>query len=435
MSNKNDDMKKKIATGILVGASITGIASSAVLAANTSTTIDNEVARTVMDSASTRSARSGRKTKEEFATSDKPAVPDSKIINTQEHFSSYIPVSGPHSTGRNQIFKHNGFQDFYQGSLMRQYYGYITSSNKTTFTVYTGLFKADGKLYYSDSNGDIQTGLRTINDKTYYFGENKTGAYARQGWQRIKGKTYYFKSNGEAIKGFVDIGQHSFYFNEKGEREEGFFKDGKGNLYYSNEKGDIVTGWYTVGKNTYLFDAEENGAARKSYWYEDPTGKAYLDENGYMAKGIKKIKGETYLFTDRKDNKNKKVFYQDFGFYTDTTTGNRYHFDEEDDGKAHRGWLIDGRKGEIYFDADTGIMAKPGIITVKGEKYWVTTGPDGKNTYKTYGLYTDPQTKATYFFDDRLEGKAIKNGTKEYKGVTYQFDKEGKCIGKWRVGR
>lgn len=51
-----------------------------------------------------------------------------------------------------------------------------------------------------DSNGVMQTGWQTIDNKTYYFSETGSGLV---GWQTIDGKLYYCYSDGHIAKGIV----------------------------------------------------------------------------------------------------------------------------------------------------------------------------------------------------------------------------------------
>ncbi len=264
---KNDNMKKKIATGILVGTSITGIASSAVLAANTTNIADDEVnanvKQAVQVSSDRSSARRGKKNDKEL-TPEEPATAPKNHFNTQTTFNSHLfKPNGPGTYQRN--LKPNQFQTFYLGGYAYHYFGFITKVTSTEFTVCTGLFKVNDRLYYSDGNGDIKTGLRKVGDDLYYFGEdtNKANAYARKGWLTRGGKQYYFGLDGRAVKGFNKIGDSYFYFNKNGERvldmvitlSRDLNGDLSGDIYYYKEgTHTLYNGWKTIDNDTFYFD-------------------------------------------------------------------------------------------------------------------------------------------------------------------------------------
>lgn len=264
MSNKNDNMKKKIATGILIGTSITGIASSAVLASNTTNVVDDEVATNVKQSVEVSSERTVRRNKksDKDTLPDEPAKAPERHMNTKTTFDSYVFVHrGPGYYQSN--LKKNEFQDFKLRGHAYPYYGYITEVTPKTFTVFTYLFKVGDKLYYSDESGNIQTGLRSIKGDLYYFGESQHNAYARKGWLRKDGKEYYFDKYGKAVKGFQEIEGFLFYFNNRGERVREIVTTENGDIYYY-DKGStkpFTGGWKNIGDDYFYFDPASGGKA------------------------------------------------------------------------------------------------------------------------------------------------------------------------------
>lgn len=64
-------------------------------------------------------------------------------------------------------------------------------------TAVTGWMKKDGKLYYFDKNGKMQTGLKTIGSRQYYF-DPETGASV-VGTVKVGRTKYTFGTNGRAV--------------------------------------------------------------------------------------------------------------------------------------------------------------------------------------------------------------------------------------------
>lgn len=88
----------------------------------------------------------------------------------------------------------------------------------------------DGKKFYYDTNGIMQTGWQTIGEKKYYFDAN---GIMQTGWQTIGEKKYYFDTNGIMQAGWQTI---------------------SGKKYYFNANGIMQTGWQDINKKKYYFD-------------------------------------------------------------------------------------------------------------------------------------------------------------------------------------
>lgn len=109
---------------------------------------------------------------------------------------------------------------------------WVTSNGKIKYKNANGKYvvkkfkKINGYWYYFDADGYIVTGLRTINNKNYYFSSTgKAGVKGRllTGWRKIRGKKYYFRTSGKsgvigsAYKSeWVTIDGVSYYFNIDG---------------------------------------------------------------------------------------------------------------------------------------------------------------------------------------------------------------------------
>ena len=149
----------------------------------------------------------------------------------------------------------------------------------------------------------------------------------------------------------------------------------------------------------------------------------YFKSDGYVAKGLTKIDGDTYLF-----NTSTGVMCKGWVTYK----GNKYYFDD-DDGYAYTDWEEIGGK-YYYFDPNTCVMAK-GFYWVKSKKHyfdengvekfgWITV--DGKKYYLDeygvvqYGWQTLGGRK--YYFDK--EGRMV-TGIVKIDGIVYKFDTNG----------
>lgn len=80
---------------------------------------------------------------------------------------------------------------------------------------YKGWTKINDQWFYLDSNGQLKSGLQTINGKIYYLNPNHDGSYGamKTGWQTIDGHQYYFDSNGQAMTGLLYIGSKLYVFD------------------------------------------------------------------------------------------------------------------------------------------------------------------------------------------------------------------------------
>lgn len=120
---------------------------------------------------------------------------------------------------------------------------------------------------------DFETGLVTIDGKSYYVEEN--GAFAT-GWKEVDGKRYYFKKTGEALTGGATV---------------------KG-IYYTFDTDGACKGAYTgwtksAGKYHYY----KQGKMLKYCWLTRNGERTYfLDKKGNMAVGEVTIAGKTYTF-------------------------------------------------------------------------------------------------------------------------------------------
>ena len=109
-----------------------------------------------------------------------------------------------------------------------------------TGKIQTGWVTAlDGKIYYTNQEGVIQTGIQTIEGRVYKFDEN---GVIETGFQTINGNTYYYDVDGTMVTGVQKIQGSWYRFNPDGVlREQGFKRIA--DISYHQGKIDWDTLW------------------------------------------------------------------------------------------------------------------------------------------------------------------------------------------------
>ena len=326
----------------------------------------------------------------------------------------------------------------------------------------------NGKTYYFDNNGIMQTGTRVVNGVSLYF--DSTGALSVEGkplsWNKIGNKWYYLDENKNMAIGFKEIDGVMYYFNEvgemgtnwqyvhnkwyyfasSGEMKRGWIKDaGKwyyldpkdgvmvtgvkeidGQKYSFNGSGAMETGWKQTDGKWYYYAA--SGEMKKG-WIKDAGKWYYLDpKDGVMATGVKEIDGQKYSF---KDSGAMATGWKQ-------TDGKWYYYAAS--GEMKRGWLKDGGKW-YYLDPKDGVMAT-GVKEIDGQKYsfkdsgametgWKQT--DGKwYYYAASGEMKKGWIKdaGKWYYLDYKDG-AMVTGRQEVDGVKYSFNQYGAMETGW----
>ncbi len=155
---------------------------------------------------------------------------------------------------------------YYYGTDGKAYVGEATIGNKKY------LFSESGRLY---------KGKKFILNNYIYtcdtLGVIQEKAKAKEGWNQIY-KQWYYVENGKLASGLKEINNKTYYFNE-----------------FSHEmyKDDLI---YLDG-HTYMFD--QSGAMVKNGWYKSYNEWTYSDSKGRLVDGKQVINGKTYYFFDR----------------------------------------------------------------------------------------------------------------------------------------
>ncbi|WP_267202624.1 peptidoglycan DD-metalloendopeptidase family protein [Limosilactobacillus kribbianus] len=162
-----------------------------------------------------------------------------------------------------------------------------------------GWAKVDGHWFYFDDKGHMQSGLQTINGKTYDLQTEHDGNFGamKTGWQKVNGSWYYFNNGGDAATGWYQSGAKNwYYFNNDGSAKTGWFKSAAGFWYYfDNQNAWALKGWQHINNAWYYFDPTNTWAEtgwqkiNGTWYYMDPT-------NAWMLTGTQQINGKTYHF-------------------------------------------------------------------------------------------------------------------------------------------
>ena len=124
----------------------------------------------------------------------------------------------------------------------------------------------EGKIYYTNEEGVIQTGIQTIDGRVYKFDEN---GVIETGFQTINGKTYYYNYDGSMVTGVQKIHGIWYRFNPDGVLREQEFKRIVDISYHQGEI-DWDTLWNSGEIDGVILRIGYNG-------YEDIRFKEYLD--------------------------------------------------------------------------------------------------------------------------------------------------------------
>ena len=229
-----------------------------------------------------------------------------------------------------------------------------------------GFHKTTKDLYYSNSDGIVQTGWKTIDGYKYYFSE--TAPYkAANGYTEIDGELYYFyKGNWRLRKGFHNTGS---------------------NLYYSNSDGIVQTGWQTIDGYKYYFSETS----------------PYKAANGYT-----EIDGELYYFY--KGNWRLRTGFHDTG-------SNLYY--SNSDGIVQTGWQTINKK-TYYFNTESPYNAYTGVNRVDDKLYYF----DPTTRVKTVGW----AGSGTSYYHSGEDG-VLDTGLVTIGSTKYKFNSNGKMLG------
>lgn len=146
-----------------------------------------------------------------------------------------------------------------------------------------GFFSVDGKTFYANADGELQSGWVRIGDSFHFFDSDyamQTGWYwdgsswywldsdgsMATGWRSISGSGYFFDDSGAMVTGWKQCGKAWYFFNDSGSMCTGWLSWG-GAWYYLDSSGAMQTGWLHYGSAWYWLD-EATGRMASSGWYD-----------------------------------------------------------------------------------------------------------------------------------------------------------------------
>ena len=302
-----------------------------------------------------------------------------------------------------------------------------------------GIYEEDGALYYYKTHNRTAAGLVKIGDDYYY---------AQDGGLVATGETAVINNNKLLSQGVYIFDDTTGKMISKSDRS-GLFETKDGKLYYL-EKGSFKTGWINDDGNYYYFDPAtyeavdgekeidgvtytfENCKLTKGVFITDENGTKYMfagsavteslitDEgktyyfgsDGYMVKGLQKIKVS--------DSEEAYYLFDDNGVWRSNFTG----LYEED------GFNYYIENGVSVYGTDAA-----GLVKIENDYYYVQ--PDGtlaKDNYylvsKTNGLLS----YGTYFFDTEgklVPGDQLKTGIFNEDGKLYYYESHHRKNAGW----
>lgn len=237
--------------------------------------------------------------------------------------------------------------------------------------VQTGLQTIDGKTYYFGEDlkyGAMQYDFQQIGDDWYYFGEDQGDGVMRTGWQVVRNCTYWFEDEGTMAYDFKKVGDKWYYFGNAndGAMKKNTLRVVRNCTYYFDADGVMAHDFKKINGNWYYFGGPDDGAMKKNAMRVVRNCTYYFDANGVMAYDFKKVNGNWYYFGGADDGAMKKNTWR-------VVRNCTYHFDANGV-MAHGFKQIDGKR--YYFgNADDGAMKRNHVRNIDGLYY--RFGSDG----------------------------------------------------------
>ena len=338
----------------------------------------------------------------------------------------YYDTKGQRVSGILKIDNVRYYFDKFTGALKSEW---VTEKRKKHYYDTTGEAKGEkqinGKWYYFNEKGEMQTGFVNQENKTAYYNVDGTMCY---GEKYIGGSRYYFApETGAMATGWTEHDGHTYYYDSKGrklcgwnqiENEWKYFDDTTGiydaqwertgDAYYYIADGKHAVGEKVIDGNSYYFDADKDGAMATG-WTAYGGHTYYYDSKGHKLYGWNQIENEWKYFDDTTGIYDAQWERAEDAYYyivdgkrctgEQSINGQRYYFDADKDGAMATGWVSRGgytyyydAKGRMvygmqeiegaayYFHPSTGVM-QTGWVTVSGDKYYFhADGKMAKNT-------------------------------------------------------
>ncbi len=261
---------------------------------------------------------------------------------------------------------------------------------KSDGTPHKGWLQEGSYRYYLDpQTGKMQTGIQTIDGKTYFFKAAPSGIMLT-GFQPTPQGKYYFNANGTTSSGWIKIGGYWYYFDPAdNNRAATGWKTIGGRTYYLNPDATMAQGWKEIEGSWHYFIGE--GTMQKG-WLQEGSYRYYLDpQTGKMQTGIQTIDGKTYFFKAAPSGIMLTGWqYMDGKWYCFASSG-----------EAQRGWL--NLSGAWYYLDPTTAQMQTGWLTLGNNTYYLRAAPNGS---MVTGLQTIDDKR--YVFAPAPSGHMIK---------------------------
>lgn len=164
--------------------------------------------------------------------------------------------------------------------------GWVTDNNETRYYdtenhFVSGMNTIEGKKYYFNNDGILQSGILKIG-KAYYYADGKGAIRTAKGFVSCSGRLYYVQNGGQILAGKTfKLGKKTYRAAGNGVIMRGVYKWGK-YYYYSDSKGVLRTakGRFRWKSNTYYCNkggkltTKKMVKSGKYYYYFDSAAKA-----------------------------------------------------------------------------------------------------------------------------------------------------------------
>lgn len=316
----------------------------------------------------------------------------------------YVGEDGKRVT--NQWISVPNEEDAWDDELPETFWYYYGKDGKAAVSEWQEI---DGKFYYFNDDGYMETGKLELNGFIYYLGEEGDGV-RKTGWVQLENEDdeadepyvwHYFDSSGRMIMNQID-------------------KKISGD-YYTFKNGIMQTGWFRLPETA----SDSNASALPIDAYQ------YYEENGKRAKGWYELEGIEGISTDDETFmfyfKNGKPYRAQTGVQTFSIDSRRYAFNTR--GEMQTGLqsvtLEDGSLANYYF-GDDGIM-KTGRQTIYDENLdenqtWFFATDGGNKGQGVHGV----RDNCVYRQGLRLDAdRDMKVAPVELDGVSYLVNASG----------
>ena len=265
-----------------------------------------------------------------------------------------------------------------------------------------GWQQIDGKMYYLDRDGIMQTGWVNQGKDNIRYVSPYDGSM-QIGWQQIGGKWYYFEKEFGAMQtGWQQIDGKMYYLNDDGSMYSGWLNQGDDVRFLSTQDGAMVTGWLEYGGKWYYFEPEFG--VMQTGWQQIDGKMYYLNDDGSMYSGWLN-QGDDVRFLSTQDGAMVTGWLE---------YGGKWYYFEPEFGAMQTGWLQDD--GKMYYLNDDGSMYSGWLNQGKGAVRYLSP----ENGVMQTGWLDDGGT--WYYFDP--EFGAMQYGWQQIDGKMYYLNEE-----------